>query len=141
MTYICQAFLDIPFKRARFTKPRVVRRIETTSELRPLKMRVRDHQPGQVVSLIRPFRTSLSPENGFFSVYIGSHKMGDEEFEELEKHGALTLREVRVRPDDILIVAQGLRVKYANGKGAIWVWKAISNGLAGASVESQVDQY
>ncbi|GFF89668.1 hypothetical protein IFM61392_00848 [Aspergillus lentulus] len=92
----------------------------------------RSHPCRDGLSIWRPIRNSLGPENGMFKVYPGSHHVGTEE--ELRRSG-IKADEVRVRADQVLFTHGGLWIETLGSGGGALMWMGVSTDLVGLHID------
>lgn len=91
----------------------------------------RAHPCREGISIWRPVRGGLGPENGLFKVYPGSHNIRTED--EL-RNSKINAVEIRIRADQILISRGGLWIEEGSGDGFL-MWMGVSAGIIGLHID------
>ncbi|KAF4207295.1 hypothetical protein CNMCM8927_003569 [Aspergillus lentulus] len=92
----------------------------------------RSHPCRDGLSIWRPIRNSLGPENGMFKVYPGSHHV--ETIGELQSSGIKPV-EVWVRADQVLFTHGGLWIETLGSGGGTLMWMGVSTHLVGLHID------
>lgn len=118
------------------TTERVIRQGPIIHNLAPSPTRNRlrkAHPCREGISIWRPVRGGLGPENGLFKVYPGSHHIRTED--ELQ-NSKIEPVEIRISANQVLIAYGSLWIEEGNGDGVL-MWMGVSAGIIGL----QIDKY
>ncbi|KAL2859817.1 uncharacterized protein BJX67DRAFT_376032 [Aspergillus lucknowensis] len=91
----------------------------------------RAHPCREGISIWRPVRGGLGPENGLFKVYPASHKIRTED--EL-RNSKINAVEIRIRADQVLISRGGLWIEEGSGDGLL-MWMGVSAEIIGLNID------
>ncbi|KAL4901467.1 hypothetical protein BDW74DRAFT_187690 [Aspergillus multicolor] len=90
----------------------------------------RAHPCCEGVSIWRPVRGGLGPENGLFKVYPASHKIKTED--EL-RNSEINAVKIRLRADQVLIACGGLWIEEGSGNSLL-IWIGLSADIIGLHI-------
>lgn len=96
----------------------------------PIRLR-KAHPCREGISIWRPVRVGLGPENGLFKVYPGSHHIRTED--ELRRSNIEPV-EIRIRAEQVLIAYGGLWIEERSGNGLV-MWMGVSTGIIGLCID------
>ncbi|GFF96245.1 hypothetical protein IFM53868_08440 [Aspergillus udagawae] len=103
----------------------IVSALETTAALR------RSHPCRDGISVWRPIRKGVGPEDGLFKVYPKSHRIESEQ--QLQESG-ICADVIRIRADQVLITHGGLWIEERSGAGLL-MWMGFSEESIGLHID------
>ena len=98
------------------------------------------HPPGGAVLLIRPFRNSLSPENGFLLIHKWSHLVKSSVFKQEWREGKRTPKEVTISPGMLLALRAGTWVEFPESDGGIFISKGYACDISEPDFTSEISE-
>jgi hypothetical protein len=128
---IVEASLRIPYDNTIRQHSRIVRFVPNTAP--PQVQRAHPTADG-AVSIFRPLRDPIGPENGMFKVFPCSHHLSKEEV----LRSGTPATEIRLRPDQILVALGSLWLETSQtGDGPWLVWQGYSCRPMGLDIFSE----
>ncbi|KAK9604842.1 hypothetical protein V6Z93_002790 [Aspergillus fumigatus] len=104
---------------------------EIASPLRTTAPLRRSHPCRDGISVWRPIRKDVGPEDGLFKVYPGSHRIESEQ--ELRESG-ICADDISIRADQVLITHGGLWIEERSGAGLL-MWMGVSEESIGLHID------